>query len=170
MTEYILLFRKPGEKIYRQVNDDREASRFEVDDVFKMDVANNIWHIAPVPPRTINHPCPFPEEIPYRLIRMYSYLGDTVLDPFVGSGQTTKVAIELGRNAVGYDTKQEYLDYARSRLEEPLKVRPNQLIARFEKIPITLPPSNGTMKYRQSVNGEHPDVDPVTPRLLERPA
>ncbi len=133
MTEYILLFRKPGEKIYRQVNGDREASRFEIDDVFKMDTANNIWHIAPVPPRTIDHPCPFPEEIPYRLVKMYSYHGDTVLDPFVGSGQTSKVAVALDRNAVGYDTKQEYVDYARSRLEEPLRLRSKQLIARFEK-------------------------------------
>ena len=170
MTEYILLFRKPGEKIYRQVNGNREASRFEIDDVFKMDVANNIWHIAPVPPRTIDHPCPFPEEIPYRLIQLYSYQGDVVLDPFVGSGQTTKVAVELGRNAVGYDTKQEYLDYARTRLEEPLKVRPKQLIARFEKIPVTLPPPNGTTKYRQSADGEHPDDAIPTRRLLDRSA
>ena len=97
MTEYILLFRKPGPKIYRQANGNREASRFEIDDVFKMDTANNIWHIAPVPPKMIDHPCPFPEEIPYRLIKMYSYQGDTVLDPFVGSGQTTKVAGALER-------------------------------------------------------------------------
>ena len=67
---------------------------------------------------------------------MYSYQDDTVLDPFVGSGQTTKVAIELGRNAVGYDTKQEYLDYTRSRLEEPLKLRAKQLIARFDENPV----------------------------------
>ena len=170
MTEYILLFRKPGEKIYRQANGDREASRFEIDDVFKMDTANNIWHIAPVPPRTIDHPCPFPEEIPYRLIKMYSYFGEAVLDPFVGSGQTTKVAVELGRGAFGYDTKQEYIDYARSRLEEPLKVRPKQLIARFEKIAITPPATKGTMRYQRSTNGQQPDSEAAARRLLERPA
>ena len=151
MTEYILLFRKPGEKIYRQANGDREASRFAIDDVFKMDTANNIWHIAPVPPRTIDHPCPFPEEIPHRLISMYSYRGDTVLDPFVGSGQTTKVAVALGRDAVGYDTMQEYVDYAQSRIEEPLRLRPKQLVARFEKTPIsTQEEANGTTKYRSN--------------------
>ena len=136
MTEYILLFRKPGPKIYRQVNGDREASRFEIDDVFKRDTANNIWHIAPVPPRVIDHPCPFPEEIPYRLIKMYSYRGDIVLDPFVGSGQTTKVAAALGRAAIGYDTKREYVDYAQARLGESLRLRAEQLIAKFEKIPL----------------------------------
>ena len=168
MTEYILLFRKPGPKIYRQANGNREASRFEIDDVFKMDTANNIWHIAPVPPKMIDHPCPFPEEIPYRLIKMYSYQGDTVLDPFVGSGQTTKVAVALERNAVGYDTEQKYTDYAKFRLEEPLKVRTKQLIARFEKIAITLHPANGTIQYRLSPNDGQPQ-DPPVRRLLERP-
>lgn len=185
MTEYILLFRKPGEKIYRQVNGSREASRFEIDAVFKMDTANNIWHIAPVPPRTIDHPCPFPEEIPYRLIKMYSYLADTVLDPFVGSGQTTKVAAELGRSTVGYDTKQEYLDYARSRIAEPLRVRPKQLIARFEKVSTTPPPVArqwvgktsesppsvvGPVTYTGYDDGKRLHGESATPRMLERPA
>ena len=170
MTEYILMFRKPGEKIYRQVKGSREASRSEIDDVFKMDIANNVWHIAPVPPRAIDHPCPFPEEIPYRLITLYSYRGDSILDPFVGSGQTAKVAVALGRNASGYDTKQEYIDYARDRINEPLKVRPLQLTARFEKTPFILPSSNGHIEYHQSTNVCHTDDVVVERRLLERPA
>ena len=165
MTEYILLFRKPGEKIYRQVNGDREASRFEIDDVFKMDTANNIWHIAPVPPRTIDHPCPFPEEIPYRLVKMYSYQGDIVLDPFVGSGQTTKVAVALGRNAAGYDTRREYVDYAESRIEEPLRLREGQLSASFDKIPL----GRVTVKYRRNGNPTETGDNVPGRRLLERP-
>lgn len=137
MTEYILVFRKSGTPLYRQANGHKEISRFEIDDVFKMDIANNVWHIAPVPPRTISHPCPFPEEIPYRLIRMYSYTGDTVLDPFVGSGQTTKVAVALGRHTVGYDTESEYIGYAAKRAVEPLRLREQQLVARFDKAPLT---------------------------------
>lgn len=163
MTEYILLFRKPGEKIYRRANGSREESRFPINDVFKMDIANNIWHIAPVPPHTIEHPCPYPEEIPYRLISLYSYRGDTVLDPFVGSGQTTKVAAALGRRAVGYDTRQQYIDYAQSRLEEPLHLREGQLIAKFEKVSL----GQATTKYRQS------DLETKNAgqrRLMERPA
>ena len=166
MTEYILLFRKPGEKIYRQVKEDREASRFEIDDVFKMDVANNIWHIAPVPPRTIDHPCPFPEEIPYRLISVYSYRGDTILDPFVGSGQTTKVAAALGRNAVGYDTMQEYVDYAKERSEEPLRLREGQLSATFSKIPL----GQVTVKYRRNGHARSTGEVVDEPKMLERPA
>lgn len=135
MTEYIMIFKKPGEPIYRQANVERNASRFEIDELFKLDVANNVWHIAPIPPRILNHPCPFPEEIPYRIIQMYSYAGDTVLDPFCGSGQTAKVANALGRKCVNYDTKQEYVDYAKTRLATPLKIRPKQLVARFVKVP-----------------------------------
>ncbi len=133
-ADYILIFRKPGPKIYRKTNIDREGSRFEIDDIFKRDIANNVWHIQPVSPHAIDHPCPFPEEIPYRLIGMYSYRGDTILDPFVGSGQTTKVAVALGRKAVGYDTNLRYIEYAQTRVAEPYQ-RARQLIPRFNKIP-----------------------------------
>ena len=101
-----------------------------------MDVANNVWHIAPVPPGTLDHPCPFPEEIPHRLIRMYSYRGDVVLDPFCGSGQTAKVAASLGRHTINYDIKRKYVDYARERVSTPLKIRPKQLVARFDKVSV----------------------------------
>ena len=125
-----------------------------------MDVANNIWHIAPVPPHTIDHPCPYPEEIPHRLISLYSYLGDTILDPFVGSGQTSKVAIALGRQAVGYDTRQQYIDYAQSRIEEPLRLREGQLIAEFKKIPL----EQATTRYQV---GSHAAPNPGLRYLLE---
>jgi len=107
--------------------------------LFTKEIANNVWHIAPVPPSTLDHPCPFPEEIPHRLIQLYSYPGDIVLDPFVGSGQTAKVALALGRNAVGYDIVDRYVAYAHSRLNEPLAVRPQQLVAEFSKIPLDAP-------------------------------
>ena len=138
MTEYILVFRKAGEPIYRAANGAREQSRFAIDDVFKRDTANNIWHVAPVPPKFIDHPCPFPEEIPHRLIAMYSHAGETVLDPFVGSGQTAKVARALGREALGYDTNARFIRTARARVKEPLRLRERQLIARFEKIPLNV--------------------------------
>ncbi len=136
MTEYILVFRKPGPPIYKgRDSGDKEAARIPINTLFKMDVANNIWHIAPVPPDYIDHPCPFPEEIPYRLISLYSYPDDLILDPFVGSGQTAKVARWLGRRFVGYDTIAKYVDLARRRLEEPLSIRPEQLITVFDKVP-----------------------------------
>jgi len=134
MTEYILVLRKPGPPIYRQhLQAEKEDARFPIGRVFTMDTANNVWHIAPVPPGFLDHPCPFPEEIPYRLITLYSYPGDLVLDPFVGSGQTTKVAKWLKRSFVGYETIAKYAELAARRLDEPLGVRPEQLIAVFEK-------------------------------------
>jgi len=145
MTEYILIFRKPGPPIYRGRSAEQKAeAEFPINRLFTMDIANNIWHIAPVPPNLLDHPCPFPEEIPYRLIMMYSYPDDIILDPFVGSGQTTKVAKQLGRKFVGYDIVPKYVDLAISRLDEPLSVRPQQLIVIFEKIGLNDPITEGS--------------------------
>ncbi len=139
MTEYILIFRKPGDPIYRRAEDQRQEARVQVGTLFTREIANNVWHIAPVPPGTLEHPCPFPEEIPYRLIQLYSYPGDLVLDPFVGSGQTTKVAFALGRNTIGYDVVGAYVEYAYRRLDEPLAVRSQQLVVEYRRIPIDAP-------------------------------
>jgi site-specific DNA-methyltransferase (adenine-specific) len=85
-----------------------------------------------VPPKQYDHPCPFPEEIPFRLIRLYSFRGDKVLDPFAGIGTTLKVAKHLGRDYYGYEIVKKYHDAALERLDTPLKLR-DQLISRFEK-------------------------------------
>ena len=69
MTEYILIFRKTGEPR----RDKKQA--LDIDDLFKRDIANNIWHIAPIPPKQIDHPCPFPEELARRLVLLYSQEG-----------------------------------------------------------------------------------------------
>ena len=135
MTEYILVFRKPGQPIYRTANGYAADSEFPIRTLFKKDIANNVWHIAPVPPRHIDHPCPFPEEIPYRLIRLYSHVGDTVLDPFLGSGQTAKVALALGRAAVGYDIVESYVELSKVRIKEPLRIRERQLVPSYIKVP-----------------------------------
>ncbi len=140
MTEYILLFRKPGPRIYEdRSQEEKTIAEFPINRLFTMDIANNIWHIAPVPPDTLDHPCPFPEEIPYRLITLYSYPGDLILDPFVGSGQTTKVAKWLGRRFVGYEIIAKYVNLALARLDEPISIRPQQLVAIFEKIGLDEP-------------------------------
>lgn len=140
MTEYILVFRKPGPPIYsKRSKEEKVAAAVEVDRLFTLDVAHNLWNIPPVPPGHLDHPCPFPEEIPYRLIRLYSYPGDFVLDPFAGSGQTLKVARALGRRAIGYEIVKKYVEYARRRANEPLHLRAMQIVARFEKVPLGTP-------------------------------
>jgi DNA modification methylase len=135
MTEQILLFRKPGERIYHGRSPlERALAAWPVDEVFKRDIANNVWHVPPVPPNTLPHPCPFPDELPYRLIRLYSYPGETVLDPFCGLGTTLRVANRLDREAVGYDNQPQYIDYARAHVAEPLRLREHQLVPRYEKV------------------------------------
>lgn len=127
MTEYILIFRKDG-TIRRGHN-----LAVEVDDLFTKDIANNIWHIAPVPPRTINHPCPFPEELARRLVMLYSEAGDTVLDPFLGSGQAALAAVKNGRLCVGYDIEPEYVKLAVERVTMPPPRRKYNLLPSYTK-------------------------------------
>jgi modification methylase len=129
MHEQILVFRK-GE-----LNRTKDLeSRFEIDDIMKKDISNSVWNIAPVPPRYVDHPCPFPEEIPLRLIKLYSNKGDLILDPFLGSGQTGKAAKYLGRAFLGTDIQRKYCALSAKRIEkEELHLRA-QLVARWEKL------------------------------------
>ena len=133
MHEFILILRKGD------VNSGRTQRRDALPvthEEWTKEIANSVWHIAPVPPGYIDHPCPFPEEIPYRLMKLYSYENDTVLDPFNGSGQTTKVAHRFGRRYVGIDTVNEYVELAKIRIaSEPLHIRNEALIANWKKIP-----------------------------------
>jgi len=133
MHEFILILRKGD------VNSGRTQRRNALPvthEEWTKEIANSVWHIAPVPPGYIDHPCPYPEEIPYRLMKLYSYENDVVLDPFNGSGQTTKVAYHFGRRFVGVDLVSDYVNLARSRLErEPLHIRNEVLIANWKKIP-----------------------------------
>jgi DNA modification methylase len=135
MNEYILVFRRPGDKIYHDRSpEEKSKAAYMIDSLFTLETANNIWHIAPVPPGTIDHPAPFPEEIPFRLITLYSYPEEIILDPFTGSGQTLKVARALDRNFYGFENIPAYVKLAKNRISEPLTIRPQQLVAVFEKI------------------------------------
>ena len=135
MNEYILVFRKSGQKIYQERSpEEKSKAAYMIDSLFTLETANNIWHIAPVPPGTLDHPAPFPEEIPYRLITLYSYPEEIILDPFSGSGQTLKVAHAIGRQYYGYENISAYVSLAEKRIEEPLSIRPKQLVAIFDKI------------------------------------
>ena len=66
----------------------------------------------------MHHPAPFPVELPERFIRLYTYVGDVVLDPFLGSGSTAVAAVRTGRRYVGYDTDPEYVAIAEARIDE----------------------------------------------------
>lgn len=77
----------------------------------------SVWTIQPENSKKIKHPCPFPVEMPRRLIELYSYLGDTVLDPFMGSGTTGVAAKMTGRKFIGYDIIPEYVEEADKRIK-----------------------------------------------------
>jgi len=94
------------------------------------------WHISPETQNRGGHPVPFPEELARRVIKMYCYPNDIVLDPFNGSGTTTKVALALGRQYIGVDLDEKYCAYAKRRLEEGLaqqKLEKQMLEAQLEQ-------------------------------------
>lgn len=128
MHEKILILRKGKNKLRKD-----KGYAFKNQSVkLWSEIANSVWHIAPVPPGYLDHPCPYPEEIPYRLINLYSYPGDIILDPFNGSGQTTKIAKFLKRKFVGIDIYKKYVDLAKKRLKERIALRHESLILEFD--------------------------------------
>ncbi len=83
-----------------------------------MDATLSVWNIPAASAKRVGHPAPFPVALPKRLIELYTFTGDLVLDPFIGAGATAIAAVEAGRHFVGYDTEQEYLDLAAARVAE----------------------------------------------------
>lgn len=117
MSEHIIVVRKETKKKDKRVSDKEIPAEWW----------ESIWDLAPVPPNTIKHPAPFPEDLPHRLIRMLTSPQEYVLDPFNGSGTTTKAAYDLDRHGIGFDTSLKYRKLAEQRLKEPSKVRSSQL-------------------------------------------
>ncbi|MDX2344168.1 MAG: site-specific DNA-methyltransferase [Acidimicrobiia bacterium] len=81
-----------------------------------MEATLDIWEIPSESARRARHPAPFPVGLPLRLINLYTYEGDLVLDPFMGSGTTLVAALKRGRRPVGYDLEAQYVDIARERV------------------------------------------------------
>ncbi|MCX5850631.1 MAG: site-specific DNA-methyltransferase [Deltaproteobacteria bacterium] len=101
--EFILMQRKPGG--YRKPTEaQRKASRIKKEEFNQW--FQQIWKIPGA--STKNHPAPFPLELAMRLVRMFSFAGDTVLDPFCGSGTTMIAALRTGRNSIGVEIDSEY--------------------------------------------------------------
>jgi site-specific DNA-methyltransferase (adenine-specific) len=78
----------------------------------------DVWEIRPERARRVGHPAPFPVALPERFIRLYTYRGDVVLDPFLGSGSTAVAAVANDRRYVGYDTDADYVAIAEARVAE----------------------------------------------------
>jgi modification methylase len=111
--EFILMLRKPGG--YRQPTEaQRDSSRLSKDEYHEW--FQQIWTLPGESTR--EHPAPFPEKLAYRLVRMFSFTGDTVLDPFMGTGSTLLAAGKCDRNAIGVELEAEYIRIARRRLDK----------------------------------------------------
>jgi DNA modification methylase len=150
--EYILLFRKPGqgERVDPAVRDASALSRDEWKSYF-----SGHWQFAGE--RQSLHEAMFPEELPRRLIRMFSFVGETVLDPFVGSGTTVKVALELNRNAIGYEIQRAYLPLIRQKLGIDALIAPQVYICEREN---DLPPVAPPEGYVPRIKDACPLVEP----------
>lgn len=110
--EHILFFRKPGG--YRKPTPEMERrSRIETEDYMRW--FSPVWTGVMGQLRR-DHPAPYPIEIPRRLIRMFSFAGDTIVDPFGGTGTTALAAIETGRNSISVDIEPRYVDLMEERL------------------------------------------------------
>jgi site-specific DNA-methyltransferase (adenine-specific) len=112
--EYILVFSK-GDYKREKLDKENTISKKQF-----MEWTKSIWTMNAESARRIGHPAPFPEELPNRLIQLYSFKGDIVLDPFVGSGTTAVSAIKSNRNFVGYDISEDYIKLAEKRLKQYL--------------------------------------------------
>ncbi|MEK6573688.1 MAG: site-specific DNA-methyltransferase, partial [Chloroflexota bacterium] len=102
--EFILMLRKPGG--YRSPTEEQrrlsKLSKEEYQEWFRQ-----VWTIPGASTR--DHPAPYPADLAYRLVRMFSFAGDTVLDPFLGTGSTTVAAMKAGRNSIGIEIDPKYL-------------------------------------------------------------
>ena len=117
--EEIIIFKKPGEFDRKRVPPEiREMSKIEIHKFQKEKWYLSVWEITNVLPsnKWSKYTAAFPEELVERLIRLYSYYGETVLDPFLGTGTTCSVAINLGRNCIGYEIDLELKEAIEERI------------------------------------------------------
>lgn len=117
--EWIMVFSKRGKRapVSKEI---KEASKLTTKE-WQDWAVNSIWEMNPAKAKKEGHPAPFPEELPKRLIKLYSFVGDTVLDPFMGTGTTLQAAINLNRNSVGYEVSAEYMKLAETKVGAALQ-------------------------------------------------
>ncbi len=174
-------FQRPGNPVLRDVTErvviaskgrfDRAISapeRAELDlpslgtafvDEF-MEATTDVWEIRTESAKRLGHPAPFPVELPERLIDLYTYRGDLVLDPFMGAGTTAVAAVRTKRHYVGFDTEAEYISIAEERVSEERK-KQSEKHPRELNWEVTVSPSrNGNLHLFEDL-----DDEPASTRL-----
>lgn len=117
-----------------------------------MEATLDVWDIPPESARRVNHPAPFPVELPERLIKLYTYKNDLVLDPFLGSGSTLIAAARTSRRGAGYDMDPEYVAIARQRVQEELAR--HSVDTPLELLPIELPTTSPEEDFESRASHE----------------
>jgi len=117
--EYILVFSK-GEMQRRGKGKRSTISREEF-----LEYTKSVWSFPTESATRVGHPAPFPVELPYRLIQLYTFEGDVVLDPFCGSGTTCVAALTTNRHYIGFDNNEEYVKLARERIVNAVRAPGN---------------------------------------------
>jgi site-specific DNA-methyltransferase (adenine-specific) len=110
----------------------------------------DVWDIPPESAKRVNHPAPFPVALPERLIQLFTYEGDLVLDPFMGSGSTLVAAALLDRRYVGYDLDPQYRDLAAQRVEHALTSRDGTVVRPSARRSTKVAPTVGTPESFQA--------------------
>ena len=109
--EYILVFSKGSFRREKVEGRESTISKEEF-----LEYTKSVWTFGAESARKIGHPAPFPMELPYRLIQLYTFNEEVILDPFMGSGQSALAALKAGRHFVGYEVNEEYLRLAKKRI------------------------------------------------------
>ena len=109
--EYILVFSKGSFSREKRQGQENTISREQF-----MEWTKSVWTMTPESARKVGHPAPFPVELPYRLIQLYTFSGDIILDPFMGSGATAIAALQAERKYIGYENDQKYVRLAEKRI------------------------------------------------------
>ncbi len=123
--EYILVFSK-GEYKRDRNKSEKELKQNTISKEDFMEWTKSIWTFNAESARRVGHPAPFPVDLPYRLIQLYSFTNDIILDPFMGSGTTAIAALKSNRNYIGFEISKEYIELTMER------VKPYANLLRYE--------------------------------------
>lgn len=128
LIEHIMIFQKPGKRDVSKVPKDiKEKSKLLWRELRDW-TDKNVWVMKAASATKEKHLAPYPLEVPWRIIKLYTFIGDTVLDPFLGSGTTTQAASILKRNSIGYEIDESFLDIIKK------KVRMSELTIGMEPV------------------------------------
>jgi site-specific DNA-methyltransferase (adenine-specific) len=124
--EYILVFSKG---LFKREDMGREST-ITRDDF--LEFTKSVWTFSAESARKVGHPAPFPVELPHRLIQLYTFIDEVILDPFIGSGQTAISAIKSGRHYIGYETNEQYAKLAENRINDYRQENHSNLVFNFD--------------------------------------